>query len=151
MVKHGANILQSALDSSAFFDSPEGGTYMTMNARIKKLFSTLLCVSMLVQNAPAMAFAAAEDNLCDHHPEHTAECGYAAEEGEACAYNCEICLDHGSEEEEQETTAPSEPETTEAAEITEETKAPEITESEEPIELLRSMMMRISSACPLLT
>ena len=114
---------------------------MTMNARIKKLFSTLLCVSMLVQNAPAMAFAAAEDNLCDHHPEHTAECGYTAEEGEACAYNCEICLDHGSEEEEQETTAPSEPETTEAAEITEETKAPEITESEEPIELLRSMMM----------
>lgn len=109
---------------------------MTMNARIKKLFSTLLCVSMLVQNAPAMAFAAAEDNLCDHHPEHTAECGYAAEEGEPCAYNCEICLDHGSEEEEeQETTAPSEPETTEAAESTEETEAPEITEAEEPIEL----------------
>ena len=66
---------------------------MKMNERIKKALSILLCLCMLAQNAPVMAFAAAEDNLCDHHTEHTADCGYV--EGESdCAYHCDACLGH---------------------------------------------------------
>lgn len=50
---------------------------------------------MLVQNAPVMAHAAAGDNLCEHHTEHTAECGYvAAVEGVACA--CEATDESGA-------------------------------------------------------
>lgn len=32
------------------------------------------------------------EGLCEHHPEHTAECGYApAEPGQPCTFVCEIC------------------------------------------------------------
>ena len=31
-----------------------------------------------------------ENNLCEHHPEHTAECGYVEGESE-CTYSCEEC------------------------------------------------------------
>lgn len=91
---------------------------MRMNKRMKKVFSALLCVSMLLQNAPVVVFAAQED--CTHHTEHTAQCGYSeTAEGKSCNYHCEICLGN----EEQETTEPSVPETTEHS------------EAEEPIEL----------------
>ena len=50
---------------------------MRRNERTKKLLSGLLALAMVVQNFPMVAFAAPEDNLCPHHPEHTAECHYA--------------------------------------------------------------------------
>ena len=51
---------------------------MRINERMKRALSILLCVMMLVQYVPTHAFAATTDNLCDHHPVHTAECGYVA-------------------------------------------------------------------------
>ena len=49
---------------------------MRVNEKMRKALSILLCLCMLLQNAPVMAFAATTDNLCDHHTEHTPECGY---------------------------------------------------------------------------
>lgn len=66
----------------------EGGNDMRVNKKMKKWISALLCLCMLVQNFPMVAFAA-EDNLCEHHPEHTAECGYAAAvTGADCTHVC---------------------------------------------------------------
>lgn len=45
---------------------------------MKKYISVLLCLCMLLQNAPVAAFAAAGDGLCPHHTAHTAQCGYVA-------------------------------------------------------------------------
>ena len=60
---------------------------MRVNERMKKLLSVVLCLCMLVQNAPVVAFAATEDNLCDHHTKHTAECGYSeGSAGSACTH-----------------------------------------------------------------
>jgi len=60
---------------------------MRVNEKMKKLLSILLCLCMLLQNAPVMAFAATTDNLCDHHTEHTAECGYReGSAGSACTH-----------------------------------------------------------------
>ena len=79
---------------------------MSVNEKMKKALSILLCLCMLVQNAPMVAFAADGDNLCEHHPEHTAECGY--EEGVSdCTHHCDICLGHDHGEETQGTTVPS--------------------------------------------
>ena len=61
---------------------------MSMKERMKKLFSILLCLLMLVQSVPVTVFAAAEDGLCEHHTEHTAECGYAeAVAGSDCTHS----------------------------------------------------------------
>ena len=51
---------------------------MNVNERMKKYISALLCLCMLLQNAPVAAFAAAGDGLCPHHTAHTAQCGYVA-------------------------------------------------------------------------
>ena len=51
---------------------------MNVNERMKKYISVLLCLCMLLQNAPVAAFAAAGDGLCPHHTAHTAQCGYVA-------------------------------------------------------------------------
>ena len=60
---------------------------MRVNERMKKVFSILLCLCMLFQNAPVMAFAATTDNLCDHHSKHTGECGYReGSAGSACTH-----------------------------------------------------------------
>ena len=60
---------------------------MRVNERMRKALSILLCLCMLLQNAPVMVFAATTDNLCDHHTEHTAECGYReGSAGSACTH-----------------------------------------------------------------
>ena len=68
---------------------------MRVNERMKKVFSILLCLCMVLQYVPTTAFAvdAAEGGLCEHHAEHTAECGYAeAVEGQPCAHvHDELC------------------------------------------------------------
>ena len=60
---------------------------------IKKGISTLLVLNMVLSSVPLPAFAAAEDNLCEHHPVHTAECHYAeAVEGTPCTHvHSETC------------------------------------------------------------
>ena len=51
----------------------------------KRILSMVLAIVMLAGMLPAPAFAAEGDNLCDHHTEHTADCGYApAVEGSPC-------------------------------------------------------------------
>ena len=54
---------------------------------IKKGISALLALNMVLSSIPLPAFAATTDNLCEHHTEHTAECGYvAAVEGSPCTH-----------------------------------------------------------------
>ena len=55
----------------------------------KRIISMLLAIFMVVGLLPNTAFAAEGDNLCDHHTEHTADCGYApAVEGSPCTHEC---------------------------------------------------------------
>jgi len=44
----------------------------------KRILSIFMAVLMVVSLLPVSVFAADTDNLCDHHTEHTADCGYAA-------------------------------------------------------------------------
>ena len=48
---------------------------MRVNERMKKVFSILICLCMVLQYVPTTVFAVTTDNLCEHHPVHTAECG----------------------------------------------------------------------------
>lgn len=80
---------------------------MRVNTSVNKFISALLCLCMLAQNVPVMAFAAAGDNLCAHHAEHTAQCGYAQgsagsvcthEHTEQCRQTTQDCTHtHGSD------------------------------------------------------
>ena len=55
----------------------------------KRILSMLLAIVMVVGLLPTAVFAAEGDNLCDHHTEHTADCGYApAVEGSPCTHEC---------------------------------------------------------------
>lgn len=52
-----------------------------------KIWSLALCASMILSCLPISAFAETDSDLCEHHHEHTAECGYvAAEEGQPCTH-----------------------------------------------------------------
>ena len=54
----------------------------------KKILSVLLAVSMMLSCVPVPAYAVTTDNLCKHHPEHTAECHYAeAVAGQPCIHS----------------------------------------------------------------
>ena len=53
-----------------------------------RFLSLLLSLAMVLGCFPAVSFAA-EDDLCEHHPEHTDSCGYAEEAN--CTYDCQIC------------------------------------------------------------
>ena len=93
-----------------------------MTKRMKRFLSAMLCLCMLAQNAPVMAFATAEDNLCPHHTEHTTECHY--QEGvHECHFQCDECQAAPAEEASEETTVPetseAEPEIAEAADLAE--------------------------------
>ena len=48
----------------------------------QRIISLILCVALCASMLPTAAFAAEQpnrDGLCEHHPAHTAECGYAPE------------------------------------------------------------------------
>ena len=65
---------------------------------IKKGISALLALNMVLSSVPLPAFAATTDNLCEHHTEHTAECGYReGSAGSACTHehseDCYAILD----------------------------------------------------------
>ena len=58
-------------------------------------------MTLLVSCFPQVCFAAEVDGLCEHHAEHTAECGYVEGEHD-CTYHCDECKNHArSSEEEQ--------------------------------------------------
>ena len=70
----------------------------------KRFLSLLLCGAMLFSLCPQAAFAegGSAGGLCEHHPQHTAECGYTeGGHGTPCTYVCEICTlrDSGEVEE----------------------------------------------------
>ena len=70
----------------------------------KRFLSLLLCSAMLFSFCPQTAFAegAEAGSLCEHHPQHTAECGYTeGGEGTLCTYVCEICNPQDSGETEE--------------------------------------------------
>ena len=55
----------------------------------KRLLSLALSIVMVLSLLPAASFAAESDGLCEHHPKHTADCGYAAAvEGKDCTHVC---------------------------------------------------------------
>ena len=59
------------------------------NTKLRKTLSLLLCMLMLVGMFPVSTFAAAEDGICEHHLEHTADCGYnKGSEGSPCTHIC---------------------------------------------------------------
>ena len=56
----------------------------------KRLFSILTALALCLSLLPTAALAAESDGLCEHHTEHTAECGYV--EGETpCGFVCDLC------------------------------------------------------------
>ena len=90
----------------------------------KRIFSLLLAMVMVVSLVPT---AVAEEYLCEHHTEHTEDCGYV--EGVSdCAYHCDVCLGHSHGEEgtepDSETEKPAVPETGAAGETPENAEEP---------------------------
>lgn len=62
------------------------------NVRFFRGMGIALTLAMALGQLPAVAAAAVEDGICDHHPAHTEVCGYA--EGTACTFaenGCEEC------------------------------------------------------------
>ena len=52
-----------------------------------RILSLALSAAMVLTLLPAPTFAAENDGLCEHHTEHTADCGYvAAVEGHDCGH-----------------------------------------------------------------
>ena len=74
----------------------------------KRILSLLLCLCLLFSLCPQTAaageiqdigFTAQGTGLCEHHPQHTDECGYTeGSEGTPCTYVCEICYPQDSGE-----------------------------------------------------
>ena len=53
-------------------------------SRFKRCLAMVLCLCMVLSMAPVPSFAAAS---CEHHPVHTAECGYVeAVAGQPCQH-----------------------------------------------------------------
>ena len=72
---------------------------MQRNKPVKKWIAMMLCLCALMQCVSVMASAATEDNLCEHHPEHTDDCGYEQmQDAPVCSFHCEICSAASAEE-----------------------------------------------------
>lgn len=56
-----------------------------------KIFTWIFVFSIILSLSGKEAAARTQDGLCEHHPEHTDECGYSLSEGTPCDFNCEIC------------------------------------------------------------
>lgn len=55
----------------------------------RRLLSLALSMAMVLTLLPMPSIAAEGDGLCEHHPKHTADCGYvAAVEGKECGHVC---------------------------------------------------------------
>ncbi len=60
----------------------------------RKFLSLLLCAFIVLSICPQMVLAGntTDAGLCEHHKEHTAECGYTeGNAGTPCQYECDIC------------------------------------------------------------
>lgn len=68
----------------------------------KRILSLTLCVVLLFSALPVNALAAENldtGGLCEHHTEHTADCGYSeGTEGMSCGFICDICTTQDSGE-----------------------------------------------------
>lgn len=105
----------------------------------KRILSLLLCGALLFSLCPQAAFAegAEAGGLCEHHPQHTAECGYTeGSEGTPCSHeHTEDCYtlvtecvhEHGSECYPEESV-----ETAEAESVSGNTATPSEPEEQEP-------------------
>ena len=74
---------------------------MTGSKNRNRILSLVLAFFMVMSMMPLPTYAA---ELCDHHTEHTAECGYV--EGVSdCTYHCDVCSghDHGDKVTEEDT------------------------------------------------
>lgn len=85
-----------------FLKSMQGMRYQHCDHSIKMLLGVLIfAIAMLLYCMNAAA--SKEDGLCEHHPEHTKECGYTEENPESsCGFVCEICDKDQKESEESE-------------------------------------------------
>lgn len=59
--------------------------------RTKRILSLVLAASLVFTQVGASVYAegskSSTEGLCEHHPKHTAECGYeAGEEGKTCSH-----------------------------------------------------------------
>lgn len=61
---------------------------------LNKILSIALCLCLVMNYVPMVSLTASatigEGNLCEHHTQHNAECGYAEGESE-CSYECDEC------------------------------------------------------------
>lgn len=68
-----------------------------MIKRKGRILSVLLAVILTLTSMSTVALAdeepqtVSEDGLCEHHTQHTAECGRNEETGSPCTYECEVC------------------------------------------------------------
>ena len=60
----------------------------------RMLCGPLVCF-MLLGYIPAGALAAESDGLCEHHTQHTEECGYS--ENTPCTFQCTDCEKEGAD------------------------------------------------------
>lgn len=61
----------------------------------KRIYFWAVLSLVLFFVSKAIFAAASEDGLCEHHPEHTAECGYV-EAVTPCSYSCTICTQNSN-------------------------------------------------------
>lgn len=74
-----------------------------MYSRKGRILAGLLAMALVFTSGGVSALADETDNqgyttgLCEHHPEHTADCGYDEATGTPCTYECDICGNDASE------------------------------------------------------
>ena len=62
----------------------------------RRFMGILLAAAVAVSVMPVGGFAVSSSEertteLCAHHPEHTADCGYSVEDNTPCGYECRVC------------------------------------------------------------
>lgn len=71
------------------------------NCSLRIFFGALLSVIVILPCCMNVT-ASREDGLCEHHPEHTQECGFTEDEPESsCTFDCEVCKKEAEEAEKQ--------------------------------------------------
>ncbi len=98
-----------------------------------RIISILLAAVLCIVQMPITALAQSEDTaqtneagLCEHHAEHTSECGYTEET--PCGFTCAVCAADSDPQVMEATEATEVAETTEVTEVTEAAEATETTE-----------------------
>ena len=89
-----------------FLDEKEGRK--RKGGRLRQSMGFLMAAALIFNTLPASGFAVSaseqEKGLCEHHPEHTAECGYAEAQpcthvhGEECYKTVTECVHEHTDE-----------------------------------------------------